>query len=109
MRTPIAAAALALALSASAAAAAPAGPIVLGDAELDSVTAGQLDLGGLLGGGPLLNLNVNAPIDIRDVTVDIRDVNVNAVVNAAVVAPILSPGTNNVRIRQEGRIRYRRR
>lgn len=107
------ASALALGVSASAASAAP---LELGDAELDSVTAGLIDptiidsLTTLLAtSGPLLTLNVDVPIDIRDVNVTIRDVNVNAVVNAAVVAPILSSGTDNVTIRQRGRVRFRRR
>lgn len=97
---------VALGLGASAASAAP---LELNDAELDGVTAGLVDLGDLLNSGPLLNLTLNVPIDITDVNVEIKDVNVNAVVNAGVVAPVLSPGPHNVTIRQRGKIRFKRR
>lgn len=93
-------AALAAALFAIPAAAAAAdGPVRLGAAEMDRVTAGAL-----------VNLDLHVPITIQDVDVTLKDINVNAVANVAVVAPILSVGgTNNVTIRQGGRIRFRRR
>lgn len=95
MRT-ILASALAFGLAATTASAAP---LELTDSDLDTVT-----------GGALINLDINVPVTIQDVTVELQDINVNAIANLALVAPVLSEGgNNNITVRQRGRIRAKRR